>query len=105
MTPLIVAGIGLLGGLGALARFLVARFPSGTLVVNLSGSLLLGVLVGAGVDGDASRLAATGFVGAYTTFSTWMLESRGRNAWLNVGVSLVLGLAAAWLGRAIGRAL
>jgi fluoride exporter len=113
-----VLGVALLGGLGAVARFLldgavsVSSFPLGTLAVNLSGAFLLGVLVGATADEDALRLAGTGFLGAYTTFSTWMLEThrlgedgRSRSALANVGVSLVLGVLCAWLGRLLGGAL
>jgi CrcB protein len=115
------AGLAAAGGAGAVARFLVDGavsgragrvLPFGTLAVNLSGALALGVLAGAGVGGDALRLAGTGFVGAYTTFSTWMLESHrlaedgeGRAAALNVASSLALGLAAVLLGRWIGRGL
>lgn len=121
MTLLALIGAGLLGGLGSVARVLVddgvmsrARraFPVGILVVNVSGSLALGVLVGAGVDGDALRLAGVGLLGGYTTFSTWMLDSRrlagdglrGR-AVANVLLSLAAGLAAVWLGRELGMAL
>jgi fluoride exporter len=111
----VVVGVGLLGGAGALARFLLdgviaqrtgSAFPWGTLAVNASGSLLLGVVVGAGLGADAHRLVATGLVGAYTTFSTWMLEShrlgeegRWRLGALNVAVSLAGGLLAVWVGR------
>jgi fluoride exporter len=121
MSALVVAGIGLIGGLGAIARFLLdgavsrsaaGRFPLGTLAVNLSGSLVLGVLAGAGLSGDADRLVATGFIGAFTTFSTWVLEThrlgeddRMRLGWLNLLGSLALGLVAAWLGRMVGEAL
>jgi fluoride exporter len=117
----VLLGVGLLGGAGAIARFLLdgavsARvgraFPYGTLAVNLSGAVALGVLTGAALSGDALRLAGTGLLGAYTTFSTWMLESHrlaedGRLGLgtLNVVVSLAAGLAAAWLGRRIGSAL
>jgi CrcB protein len=114
MSPLVLIGVGLLGGAGALARFLVdgavaARlgrsFPFGTLAVNLSGAFLLGLLVGAVTDDDALRLAGVGLLGSYTTFSTWAFEShrlgedgqRGLAA-LNFGASLVLGVLAAWLG-------
>lgn len=113
--------IGLLGGVGAVGRALLdgavtrrlpGAFPYGTLVVNLSGALLLGVLVGAAPDGDLRRLAGIGLLGAYTTFSTWMLDShrlaadgRRRAAALNVVASLALGLAAVWLGRLAGGAL
>jgi CrcB protein len=116
MTVLI--GVALLGGVGAVARFLVdgavpvSSFPLGTMVVNLTGAFLLGLLVGATTDEDALRLAGTGFLGAYTTFSTWMFEThrlgeegRGRFGAVNVGVSLVLGVLCAWLGRLLGGAL
>jgi CrcB protein len=106
-------GVALLGGVGACARFLVDRavmaraFPLGTLVVNLSGAFLLGVLSD-DVTGDAYLLAGTATLGAYTTFSTWMFESqrateegRPRVAVANLAVSLVLGLGAAALGRAL----
>ncbi len=109
-------GVGVAGAAGACARFLLhARVsrrrghPLGTLVVNLSGTLALGVLVGATLDGDAYRVAATGFLGAYTTFSAWMLETHrevdGRrpfNAWANIVVSVVTGLAAIAIGRFLG---
>ena len=121
MSPLVVIAIGLVGGIGAIGRFLldgavsarVARsFPWGTLAVNLSGAFVLGVLTGAALSGDALRLLGTGLLGAYTTFSTWALEShraaedgRSHTALLNVGVSLALGLLAAWAGRELGLAL
>lgn len=111
-------GVGVLGGLGAIARFLLdalvstnsgSRFPLGTLLVNLSGALVLGVLVGVALSGDAYLLAGTAVIGSYTTFSTWMLESHrlaedGRR-WLlaaNVALSLAAGIGAAALGRLLG---
>ena len=121
MTLLVAVGVGLLGGTGAIARFLLdgavasraaSAFPFGTLAVNLTGALALGVLHGAGVGGDALRLAGTGLLGAYTTFSTWTLESHrlGEDGRLPLGlanllVSLVLGLACVWLGDRLGGAL
>lgn len=114
----VVAGVGLLGGAGAVARFLLdgavssrvgRAFPYGTLAVNLTGAFALGMLHGAGTGGDALRLAGAGLIGAYTTFSTWTLEShrlgedgRLRLGALNLLVSLVLGLTCAWLGDRIG---
>lgn len=112
-------GIALLGGAGALARVLLdarvraatghPELPLGTLSVNILGSLVLGLLTGASVTGDAILLAGTGFLGAFTTFSTWMVETerlagRGRSALAlgYVGLSLALGLAACGAGWAIG---
>jgi CrcB protein len=121
MSATVLAGIALLGGAGAVGRFLldgtVSRrvgraFPWGTLAVNLSGAFVLGLLTGAALGGDALRLVGTGLLGAYTTFSTLAFETHrqaedGRNngALLNLGVSLVLGLAVAWAGHRLGRAL
>lgn len=111
-------GVGVLGGCGALARFgltlLVAdrlhpHLPVGTLAVNLSGSFLLGLMAGAAVEGDARLILGAGLLGAYTTFSTWMVETqrieeagRRRIAVTNVVLSIVLGFAAVALGHAIG---
>jgi CrcB protein len=121
LSVAIVAGIALLGGLGAMARFVLdgavssragRAFPFGTLAVNLTGAFALGTLAGAAVGGDALRLAGVGFLGAYTTFSTWALEAhrlgedgRTRLGVANLAVSLALGLGCAWLGRELGGAL
>ncbi|HUA71073.1 MAG TPA: fluoride efflux transporter CrcB [Solirubrobacteraceae bacterium] len=110
--------VGLLGGIGALGRFVVdgviaSRFgrdyPIGTLVVNLSGATLLGFLVGLGFTGTRLVLAGTATLGSYTTFSTWMLETQrlvedGQLvlAGANIVISLVAGVGAAALGRLIG---
>jgi fluoride exporter len=122
-TVVVWAGVMLLGGVGAVcrllvdravsARFTVARgFPVGTLAVNVSGAWLLGFLGALALPPQAALLAGTAFVGAYTTFSTWMLETqrlgeerRGGIAAANLVLSVALGLAAAWLGQLIGRAL
>ena len=121
MSAGVVVGIGLLGGIGALARFAVdgavaaraaGAFPFGTLAVNLTGAFLLGLLVGATTDDDTLRLAGTGLLGAYTTFSTWAFEShrlgedgQGRLGALNFTASLLLGVLVAWAGRSLGGAL
>lgn len=120
MSGIVWVGVGVLGGVGALARFgldsavgrrVGARVPAGTFVVNVSGSFALGLLVGLGPSGDTVRLAGTALLGSYTTFSTWIFESEraaedgdGRLAAVNVVGSLAVGLAAAAAGRAIGRA-
>lgn len=121
MNVLVWAGVVLIGGAGSVLRFLVdgmvsrrtgRAFPYGTLVVNISGAIVLGLLTGLALTGDAALLAGTAAVGSYTTFSTWMLESQRlteerqtRKAGLNILVSLVLGVAAAALGQAAGTAL
>jgi CrcB protein len=117
----VLVGIGLVGGAGAIARFVLdgavagrfgREFPYGTLAVNLSGAFALGVIAGIALDADANRIAGTGFLGAFTTFSTWALESHrlGEDGRLRLGifnfiVSLALGVALVWLGREAGAAL
>ena len=118
MTVPVWLGVAVLGGAGALFRFFIdgfvsswlgRDFPLGTLVVNLTGAAVLGLLVGLALSGDALVLAGTATIGSYTTFSTWMLESHrmaqdgelGRGA-ANVLGSLGLGLGAAALGRLLG---
>jgi len=107
------------GMIGANARFLVANwsverfgreFPYGTLIVNLSGSFLLGVLGTLiaerfGGNRTASHLLATGYLGAYTTFSTFSVETlalvqhaRYRAALANILISVGGGIAGALLG-------
>ncbi|RDH79594.1 fluoride efflux transporter CrcB [Mycolicibacterium moriokaense] len=121
MTVAVWAGVMLIGGTGAVLRFLVDRavsnrvsrpFPFGTLAVNLSGALLLGFVGGLALSPHLALLAGTAFVGSYTTFSTWMLETQRLGeerqvvwAFANIAVSVVLGLAAAWVGQSIGAAL
>jgi CrcB protein len=121
MSLPLVIGIGLIGGLGAIARFLLdgavsgrlgREFPFGTLAVNLSGAFALGAVVGATLSDDATRLLGTGLLGAFTTFSTWALEShrlgedgRLRLGSLNFVASLIAGVLLAWLGRELGTSL
>ena len=59
----------------AVARRTARPFPFGTLAVNLSGAVLLGFISGLALSHQAALLAGTAFVGAYTTFSTWMFET------------------------------
>jgi CrcB protein len=121
MSPLIWLGVTATGGLGAVLRFVVdggvsARtgrgFPYGTLAVNLSGAVLLGLLTGLSLNPAAALVIGTGAVGAYTTFSTWMFETQrlgedrqvGRLV-ANIVLSVLAGLLAAAIGEAIGAAL
>ena len=118
LVPYLLVGIG--GFLGAIARFLIARwtdafletrFPLGTFIINVSGSFLLGIigtLVAKKIfsSSDGIRLAlAVGFLGAYTTFSTFELETHALfedGSWLialtNIVVSVLLGLIAVRAG-------
>jgi CrcB protein len=113
--------VALLGGLMAVARFAldallsdhpVQPFPLGILVVNLLGTLVVGIAAGAALDGEGYTVLAGGATGSFTTFSTWMLDSerlaeaqRPRLALLNIGLSLVAGLAAVAVGHWLGGAL
>jgi fluoride exporter len=88
----------LAGALGAYLRWQAARHlaPRGTLFVNLTGAFVAGVVAGAGVSPTALLIAGTGFLGGYTTFSTWMVERT------YVATSIVAGLAVASAGFALG---
>jgi fluoride exporter len=114
-------GVALLGAAGAWARYtlgtaVAARrpgpFPLGTFTVTLTGAFLLGALTGASLTGDALLLLGTGLLGAYTTFSTWMVEAQRlaedgalRTMWLYLLGSLVAGLAATSAGWLLGEVL
>ncbi|WDZ82972.1 fluoride efflux transporter CrcB [Micromonospora cathayae] len=118
MTVLLVA---LGAAVGAPLRYLTDRavqarfgsaFPWGTLTVNVTGSLLLGVVFGAAADPAVSALVGTGFCGAFTTWSTFgyetvrLVRSGARRAALaNVALSVAAGLGAAWLGFAVAHLL
>jgi CrcB protein len=118
MSLLLWVAVMLIGGTGSVLRFLAdgviaaaaARgFPLGTLAVNVSGAVILGVITGLALGHDQALLAGTAAVGSYTTFSTWMLETQRlteerqyRTAAVNVIASLALGLAAVALGRLLG---
>jgi CrcB protein len=121
MSPFAWIGVGVFGAAGAYARFAVAAavtarrpgaFPWGTFVVNLTGGFALGVLTGAGVTGAALFVVGTGFMGGYTTFSTWMVETQrlGEDAEIGPATayllgSMVAGLAATGAGWALAGAL
>ncbi len=118
MNVLVWAAVMVIGGAGSVIRFLAdgvvasaagRDFPLGTLAVNVSGAVILGLITGLALGHDQALLAGTAAVGSYTTFSTWMLETQRlteerqhRAAAANLVASLVLGIAAAALGRLIG---
>jgi fluoride exporter len=122
--PLFLIGLG--GFAGAISRYVVdgfvtdrtaGAFPWGTLVVNATGSFVLGLLFAmtterAILPADIRGPVMIGFIGAYTTFSTFMLESwrlvEGGSyglALANLGGSIVVGLLAVFAGLVIGRAI
>lgn len=98
-------------GLGGVCRWAISTwlngsYPIGTLAVNVIGCLLLGFLTKlAPGDPQIKLLLTTGFCGGFTTYSTFINENflmlRGSQLLLSLGyilVSLILGIAAAWLG-------
>jgi CrcB protein len=122
MTRFLLVGIG--GFLGAMARYGVSlaaarlwsgEFPLGTFLANVSGCFALGLFVTLSterlaVEPGVRLLVATGFLGAYTTFSTFEYETHrlletGALGWaaLNAAASVGAGLAAVRLGVALGR--
>ncbi len=114
-------GVAVAGALGAASRYALERattqrhghaFPWGTLIVNTTGSLAIGLVVGLAMYhglGAASRsVLGTGFLGGYTTFSTFAVETvrlwevgTRRSAALYASASFATGLAAAASGLAM----
>ena len=111
-------GLIVAGSAGAACRLLLDNavphrvFPRGTLVINVVGSLALGLIIGAALyhafPNTPKVVLGTGFCGAFTTFSTWTYETiqllsdgHVREAALNAAGSVVACLAAAGLGLAV----
>ena len=119
---MIIAGLMVAGAAGAVLRYLVDRyvqgkvesdFPYGTVVINVTGSLVLGFLTGSalhhGLSASWVTVLGTGLCGAYTTFSTFTYDTfrllgsdAPASAMTNVLVSVVAGLGAAVAGLALG---
>ena len=118
--------ISLAGAAGALARYGLAglvqgltgsAFPWGTAVVNVLGSFLFGVIwslaeTHLSISAETRTIILTGFMGAFTTFSTFMFETgallradQGLLALANLGLQITLGLLCLFFGLAVGRAL
>jgi len=121
MRYLLIAGF---GGIGSLARYLIgtaiaertaSRFPWGTMVINVSGSFLIGLIMvtlatRATANPNWRAALVVGFLGGYTTFSSFEWETfsavRSDGIWmgaLNVIGSVGLGYIAVWLGAWLGR--
>jgi CrcB protein len=118
-----VAWVGLGGGAGAVARFVLdglirsrftTQWPAGTVTINVTGSLLLGLLTGFvlyhGAPSSVTTVAGTGFCGGYTTFSTAsfetvrLLQQRAfAAAWVSAGVTLVGSIGGGALGLTLSR--
>ncbi len=117
--------VGIGGFLGAMARYAVGtyiasrlgvRFPYGTFVINISGCFAIGLVLAlfarASVSSNWLYLIPIGFIGAYTTFSTFEYETlravqdgQLNTGLLNVGLSVVIGFVAVWAGAFLGRVL
>ena len=118
---MITLAVALAAGVGAVVRYVLdqvvqhrtgSEFPYGTLLVNVSGSLLLGLVTGLslhhGLPSTTAVVVGVGFAGGYTTLSTWAWESLALaetgqllQASANVLGSFVVGLAAAGAGLAL----
>ena len=117
MTVAEAIAVGLGGFVGALLRFFISermnkeeRLPSGTLLVNLTGSLLIGLIFGLELPKFWTIFLASGFVGALTTFSTLIKEllllwrdGRRKESFLYIAYTLVFGILFAYLGYIIGQ--
>ena len=112
------------GAVGAVLRYGVGKaaqplggdtFPAGTLIVNLTGCFLLGLLATyflerTSLSSEVRTMVTVGFLGAYTTFSTFEYETlelfndgQWHYALLNIGVSVGAGLLAVWVGQTLAR--
>jgi|SRR5579862_1908331 CrcB protein len=124
MMKYVMVGLG--GCLGALLRFWLGgyisnrmgtRFPYGTFVINISGSFLIGFILTLLAERthwspNWRYLIPIGFIGAYTTFSTFEYETLRSlqdgevlMAGLNVSLSVLVGFVAVWLGVVMGRSI
>ncbi len=114
---IVLVGIG--GAFGAVFRFQLGRiitqkqntaFPLATFIINITGAVLLGIITSVDAGNNTYLLLGDGFLGAYTTFSTFMYEGfnllRGQeklNAFIYVLGSLILGITGYVIGFVIGK--
>ena len=118
MTAVHILLVGIGGFLGSIARYTVSKhlnkksswfMPIGTLTVNLLGSFLLGYIAGVKADILIVLLFGTGFMGAFTTFSTLKLEMTQMNVnnhkmrfFLYTVTTYVIGIFLAYIGYLVG---
>ncbi len=113
--------VGIGGALGSIVRYRIGRaiarklgsgFPWGTFIINLSGAVLLGLASSFDADKNVQLLLADGFLGAYTTFSTFMYEGfqlfrddRRKNAFVYIAGTFLLGVIGFAIGFGMSRAI
>lgn len=113
----ILLGIG--GALGSVTRFKIGKiiaekvdttFPVGTFIINITGAILLGIVSGTNINKNIYLLLGDGFLGAYTTFSTFMYEgfnlfeeNEKINAFIYILSTLFLGIIGYIIGYKIGK--
>lgn len=111
--------VGIGGALGSLTRYGLGKaiteksnttFPIGTFIINITGAVLLGIISNLGIGRNMYLLLGDGFLGAYTTFSTFMYEgfnlfkeNEKMNAFTYILGTLLLGVAGYALGFELGR--
>ncbi|MEZ4357744.1 MAG: fluoride efflux transporter CrcB [Eubacteriales bacterium] len=109
---LILVGLG--GFLGSITRYKIGIFIlkkskilylSGTFIINISGAILLGILTALQIKNSTNLFLAEGFLGAYTTFSTFMYEgfnlfskNKKVNAFFYIIITLLIGIAGFFIG-------
>jgi len=111
--------LGLGGALGSITRFILGNiiskkantnFPIGTFLINITGAVLLGLVIGIHAEGNMYLLMADGFLGAYTTFGAFMFEgvtlflkSKKISALYYISGTVILGILGYFSGYAIGK--
>ena len=111
--------VGLVGAFGSIARFKLGKminekmktlFPIGTFIINITGAILLGFISSMGVSEKVYLLLGDGFLGGYTTFSTFMYEgvnlikeNKKLNAIVYIVCSLILGIIGYIFGFKMGK--
>lgn len=113
---LVFVGIG--GAMGSIVRYQLGKiitkksnttFPTGTFIINITGAILLGLLSSLDAGKNSYLLLGDGFLGAYTTFSTFMYEgfnlfqeNEKMNAFVYILGSLIIGLIGYFAGTELG---